>query len=168
MLRWWKRKTELERVESDFSANLRIIHDYGAVSLDLQLVNGSSRILWVEEAVVVLADLDANSQTSIASGQACLAIRQNIRSNEMLELSPVNAIYDAAGTPQGKYSFLIYIDVRYRVDEEWCHKSLDPYKVQMGALMLRSLRHLSWRGKRVTFPPMSPSLSTPDVKHVGG
>ena len=152
---WWKIKSELERVGNDFKANLRIIHDYGALLLVLLLENNSSRTVWVEEAVVVLTDLDASWQTSIQNGQAKLLIRQNVGPSETLEVSPVNAIYEAAGMPQGRYSSLMHIDVRYRLDEKWCHKTLDPYKVEMGALMLRSLRHSRWYEKKVRFTPSS-------------
>ena len=73
-----------------------------------------------------------------------MGVRQSIGPHEILELSPVNTIYEAAGRPQGKYSSIMHIDVRYRVDDKWCHKTLDAYKIKMGALMLLGLRHLRW------------------------
>jgi len=141
---WWKIVSQLEQVQSRFSANLRIIHDYGAMLLVLLIENNSNRTVWVEEAVVSLTELDADWQTSTENTQAILGVRQSIGPHEILELSPVNTIYEAAGRPQGKYSSIMHIDVRYRVDDKWCHKTLDAYKIKMGALMLLGLRHLRW------------------------
>jgi hypothetical protein len=156
---WWKIKSELERDRNDFKANLRIIQDYGALLLVLLLENNSSRTVWVEEAVVVLADLGASWQTSIEIGQAKLLIRQNVGPSETLEVSPVNAIYEAAGMPQGRYSSLLHVDVRYRLDEKWSHKSLGQYKIEMGALMLRSFRHSRWYEKKVKPTPQLDSVT---------
>jgi hypothetical protein len=112
-------------------------------------VNNASVTVWVEEAIVVLTDLDATWQTSIPTGQAKHKIRQNVRANESLVLSLVGAIYDAAGRPQGTYSCLVCIDVRCRVGEEWFSKTLDTCKVEMAALEVLGLRRSRWYEKKV-------------------
>jgi hypothetical protein len=102
-------------------------------------VTGAGKTVWVEEARVVLADLDATWQTSIPTCEAKHAIRQNVRANESLELSLAGAIYDAAGRAQGRYSCLIFVDVRCRVGEQWFNKALDTYKLEMTGLKARGL-----------------------------
>ncbi len=149
LFRWW-RKTEIksEHIEIDFAPKLRIIWDNGWVSLELLLVNDASMTVWVEEAIVVLTDLDANWQTSIPTGHARHEIRQNVRANESFGLSLAGAIYDAAGRPQGGYSCLISIDVRCRFGEEWFNKVLDTYKVEMTGLKARALHRSRWYDKK--------------------
>jgi hypothetical protein len=146
----WRRKTrtESEHIEIKFASQLRINRLDGGVSLNLLLVNDACVTVWVEEAMVVLADLDAIWQISIPIGQARHEIRQNIRANESVELSLVRAIYDAAGRPQGRYSCLIWVDVRFRVREEWLNKTLDSYKVEMTALKVLGLRRSRWYEKK--------------------
>jgi len=104
--------------------------------------------VWVEEATVVLTDLDANWQTSIPTGQARREIRQNVRANESLGLSLAGAIYDAAGRPQGRYSCLVYIEVHYRFDDEWFSKGLDTFRVEMGAFTVHGFHRLRWYEKK--------------------
>ncbi len=147
----WRRKneTESEQIEVAFAPELRIVRNDGWVSLELLLANDANVMVWVEEAIVVLTDLDANWQTSISTGQAKHEIRQNVRGNESLGLSLAGAIYDAAGRPQGKYSCLISVDVRYRVGEAWFNRTLDTYKVEMAALTVFELRRSRWYEKKI-------------------
>ena len=149
LFRWWPRtRADSEHMEIDFAPELRIIRDDGWVSLELLLVNNATMTVWVEEAKVVLADLDANWQTAIPTGQASHEIRQNVIAKEMLAISLARAIYDAAGRPQGTYSCLAYIEVHYRFDDEWFSKTLETYRVEMGALSVRGLHRLRWYEKK--------------------
>jgi len=127
---------------------LRINRDDGGVSLDLQLVNDAGMTVWVEDATIVLTDLDAIWQTSIPNGQARHEIRQNVRANESLELSLAGAIYDAAGRAEGRYACFMGVVVRCRVGEEWFNKALDTYRVEMTGLEARSLHRLRWYEKK--------------------
>ncbi len=88
--------------------------------LELRLVNRYRKTVWVEEASVVLADLDAIMQTVVPTGQARQPILQNIEPNETLSVSLARTIYDAAGRPHGPYSCLVLTNVRFRVFNEWC------------------------------------------------
>ena len=149
MFRWWRKiRTETGPAAINCALELSINRANGRVSLELFLANHVARTVWVEEAKVVLTGLDTSWQTSIPPGQAKREIRQHVRAHESLELSVAQAIYDAAGKPQGSYSCLICIDVRYRVGEQWFHKALDTFKVQMAGLKPRGLRRLRWRGKK--------------------
>jgi hypothetical protein len=136
-------------VQIDFSAGLRAFPDDGWVYLELLLGNRSHASVWVEDAVVVLSELEANWQTSVSTGQARHEILQNIRPNDTLRVSLVGAIYEAAGKPQGAYSCMVFADVRYRVGDEWFSRSLEGYRVEMAALTVFRLRRSWWFEKKV-------------------
>ena len=104
---------------------------------------------WVEEAKIVLTDLKVIWQTSIPTSQARREIRQNVRAHETLALSLARAIYYAAGRPQGTYSCLICIDVRYRLGEEWFNRTLDTHRVEMTGPAVLGLRRSRWYDKKV-------------------
>ncbi len=149
LFRWWRKPgSESEHIEIRFAPQLKINPNDGGGSLDLVLVNDAGMTVWVEEATVVLTDLDAIWQTSIPNGQARHEIRQNVRANESLVLSLVAAIYDAAGRAEGRYSCFMGVVVRCRVGEEWFNKALDTYRVEMTGLKARSLHRLRWYEKK--------------------
>jgi hypothetical protein len=149
LFRWWQKPgSESERIEIDFAPKLRIIRDNGWVSLELLLANRSKVTVWVEEARVVLSELDANWQTSIATGQAKHEIRQHVPPDDGLAMSLASAIYNAAGRPQGPYSCLVFTDVLCRVGDEWFSKALDTCRVEMAALTVIRLRRSRWYGKK--------------------
>jgi hypothetical protein len=138
--RWRKTKPEPADSQTDFSALLRIFRQDGWVYLELLLINRSEVTVWVEKATIVLSELKANWQTTTSSGQAKHDILQNIGPDDTLRVSFVRALYDAAGRPQGKYSCLVSIKVRYRMGDEWFNQKLDTYRVEMAALTAFSLR----------------------------
>jgi hypothetical protein len=101
-----KNKANSKSAQIKFAPKLRMTHKDGWAYLELQLVNRSSWGVWVEEATIVLIDLDAESQTAISTGEGKLAILQNIGLKDELSVSLAGAIFDAAGRPQGPYSSL--------------------------------------------------------------
>ena|ERR1700732_1343968 len=127
--RWLKTKPEPEGFQIDLSAQVRLFRQDDGAYLELFLVNRSDVIVWVEEAVVVLSNLEANWQTSISTGQARLKILHNIRPNETLGVSLAGSIYEASGRPQGKYSCMIFTNIHFRVGDEWFNKTVDECKV---------------------------------------
>jgi hypothetical protein len=150
LFRWWRKtRTESEHSKNDFAPKLRINRDDYGVTLELLLVNDASVTAWVEEAKVVLSDLEVIWQTSIPTGQAMREIRQNVGANETLGLSLARAIYYAAGRPQGIYSCLICVDVRYRLAEEWLNRTLDTHKVEMAGPAVLGLCRSRWYEKKV-------------------
>jgi hypothetical protein len=149
LFRRWRKTKPLPISQTDFSASLRLIREDGWVYLELLLANRSDVAVWVEEVTVVLSELEASWQTTIATGQSNHAILAYIGSDDVLSVSLVGAIYDAAGRPQGKYSCLVFNNVRYRVGDEWINQTLDAYKVEMAALTVFRLRHRRWFGKKV-------------------
>jgi hypothetical protein len=149
LFRRWRAKPAPGGFQIDFSAGLRVFPDDGWVYLELLLVNRSNVSVWVEEAAIVLSELEANWQTSVSTGQGRHEILQNIRPNDTLSVSLVGAIYEAAGKPQGTYSCTVFTDVRYRVGDEWLNKTLEGYRVEMAALTVFRLRRSWWFEKKV-------------------
>lgn len=146
---WWRKGgPESKPIQIQFAPTLRTTRDYGPQSLELLLVNRSSVMVWVEEAMVGLTELDASLQTSTSTCQARHAIHQIVRSQDALSVSLSSDIYDAAGRPQGKYSCLVFTDIRYRVGDEWLNKTLDPCRVKMAALTVVGLRRSRWHEKK--------------------
>src|SRR5579863_2435733 len=104
----WRRKNNVESnpAQIKFAPKLRITRQDGWMYLELFLVNRSSWTAWVEEATVVLNDLDANWQTGIPTGHINHKILQNVVPGDELSVSLAAAIYETAGRPQGQYSCL--------------------------------------------------------------
>jgi len=147
----WKRKNKAESKSAQikFFPKLITCRENGWLSLELLLENCSSWTVWVEEATVFLADLDAIWQSTDAAGQARHEIRQNVGANDTLGVSLAVAIYNAAGRPQGKYSCLVLTDVRYRVLDEWCDAKLETCRVEMAGLTVVGLHSARWYDKKI-------------------
>jgi hypothetical protein len=144
-----KNKANAKSAQIKFESKLGITHDDGSIYLELQLVNRSSWRVWVEEATVVLIDLDAESQTEISTGEAKLKILQNMRPSDELSVSLARTIYDAAGRPQEPYACFVLTNVLYRVFDEWCNAQLEAYRVEMAALSVIGLRRVHRDNKKI-------------------
>jgi hypothetical protein len=121
---------------------VRIKRFDGWVSLELDLVNRSSVTAWLEEAKLVITDLETNFQTALATSQVVHRIRQAIPPNETLSMSLAGSLYEAAGRPQGKYLFLVLGTVHYRIGEDWAEENIRPYRIEMAALSVLRLRRI--------------------------
>jgi hypothetical protein len=150
LLAWLqKNKANSNSPQIKFAPKLGITREDGWAYLELQLVNRSSWRVWVEEASVVLAHLDANYQTGVPAGKARYQIFQNVSPNETLSVRFAGVIYDAAGRPQRQYSCLVSTNVRYRSVDEWCDAKLQTYYVEMEALGVLSLHSERWYDKKM-------------------
>jgi hypothetical protein len=148
----------------NFEPQLVITREDTRTYLVLQLVNRSSSTVWVEEASVALADLDADRQTEVPTGRATNQILQNVRPKETFSVSLARAIYDAADRPQGPYSCLTLTNVRYRVFNESRNAQLETCRVEMAALTVVDLhraRSYDRKMKRIRGPVV---LTTYDRK----
>jgi hypothetical protein len=145
----WRRKNkgDSKSAQIKFAPQLTVTHEDGWTYLELQLVNRSSWAVWVEEANLVLADLNASMQTEPPTGQARYEILQNVRPNQTLSVRLARVIYDAAGRPQGPYSCLVLTNIRYHVFDEWCNAQLRTYRVEMAALTVVDLHSYRWYDK---------------------
>jgi hypothetical protein len=157
-------KTGSKPAQIKFAPKLRITRENGWVYLQLQLENRSGWTVWVQEAAVVLIDLNADSQTAVSNGQARHEVLQNVGPNDTLCVSLARAIYDAAGRPQGAYSCLVSTNVRYRVFDDWCTAKLETYRVEMAALKVRGLQRARWYDKKTKQSNGSLGLTTKEHK----
>ena len=144
-----KNKADSKSAHIKFEPKLRITRQDGWTYLELLLVNRSSWTVWVEEASVVLTDLDVNWQTRVPTGQVIHTIRQNVVPADALSVSLARAVYDVAGRPQGPYSCLVSTNVRYRVFNEWCNAQLETCRVEMTALTVLGLRREHWYRRKI-------------------
>lgn len=144
----------LHRTEIDLTPNLKISKNDGWFSLNLLLVNRSEIRIWAEEATITLTNLDATLQASIATCQATHIIRQPIGPRETLTLSLAEAVYEAAGNPQGTYGCIVSTTIRLRSGDRWLERVDQQRKLEMRALVPVSLRPLkrSEQPIGVTFP----------------
>jgi len=129
----------------DLEPELSITRKNGWALLDLVLQNRSDVPIWVEQATFAVADLDADFQGAAASGEGMLLIRETVRPRGMLRISLIETVYNAAGKPQGEYSFLISGVVRYRSQESsWFEITLQTYRVRMIAQSAIRLLRMRW------------------------
>jgi hypothetical protein len=128
------KKDNFSEVRIDLRTAVRITSFDGWVALELELINRSDVNLWIEEAKLVITDLEANYQTAPATGQQIHKIRQAVIPDECRSISLAGSLYDAAGRPQGPYSFLLWGTVHYRIDEDWAQANIRPYRIEMAAL----------------------------------
>jgi hypothetical protein len=135
-----------EITSSDITVHLRptehIASFDGWASLEMRLDNRSGFKAWMEDAELVTTDLDANFQTAVAIGKMSHQIRQTVHPNETLAMSITGSLYEAAGKPQGPYSFLLTGTVRYRIEEDWAQSNMPSYRIEMTALSVLRLRRI--------------------------
>jgi hypothetical protein len=138
--RWFPRNAAY-----DLEPELSITRKNGWALLDLVLVNHSKSPIWAEKATFAVADLDADFQGAVATNEGSLLIRETVRPGGMLRISLIETVYNAAGKPQGEYSFLVSGVVRYRAHENsWFEISLQTYRIRMIALSAIRLLQMRW------------------------
>lgn len=169
--RWRRnRHSVLQGMEVDIRPQLIFARDAVGGSLTLAVTNRSRIAVWAEEAKLVLSDLEAELQTSTATGQAILKIREFVAPKETLYISFVEALYDAAGRPQGEYSFVASTVLQCRADEndeEKFETSLPSYRARMVALGPIGLRRMRWFDKPAgrRGPDDTPALQRKDTSN---
>src|SRR5258706_14518437 len=84
---WRKIKSGTAQAAIKFMPKLTLNRNCGWTSLELLLVNNASMTVWLEEAVVVLTDLDTSWQTSITAGQTQNEILSKTRTNESIGIA---------------------------------------------------------------------------------
>jgi hypothetical protein len=108
-------------------------------------------MVWIEHASIELADVDATLQASIPTGPITQEILQYVQAKETLDVSVANAVYDAAGRPQGPYSCLLTANVRYCVFDEWCDARAATCRIAMAAINAVALHSARWYDKKMKF-----------------
>jgi hypothetical protein len=109
-------------------------------SVALLLANKSGAHVWTEEIEISLQELAAEEQTSVASCHEVHEIRQSVSPRDLLSISLMETIYNAAGRPQRKYSCLMLSVVRFKVGEKWFEEQLPAYRLKMRGLTVASIR----------------------------
>jgi hypothetical protein len=147
----WRRKNraDTKAAQIKFLPELEIARDEGWANLSLSLVNKSSFMIWVEDANVALAHVDAALQSSAPSRSITQQILQYVQPKASLNVSLANAVYDAAGRPQGPYTGLLQANVRYCVFDEWSEAATAPCRIAMAAINAIDLHPARWYEKKV-------------------
>jgi hypothetical protein len=147
----WRRKErdETKAAQIKFQPRLEIVREDGWADLSLSLVNQSSFTVWIEHVNIALADLNAKHQTSTPIEHFKQQILQYVGAKETLCVSVANAVYDAAGRPQGPYTSLLLANVRYSVFDEWCDIRAATCRIKMAAINVTDLHGARWYDKKM-------------------
>lgn len=147
----WRRKgrDETKAAQIKFQPRLEIVRENGWADFSLCLVNQSSFSVWIEHANIALADLHAKLQTTTPIEHLNQEILQDVGAKETLRVSLANAVYDAAGRPQGPYTCLLLANVRYWVFDEWCDARATTCRIEMAAINVTDLHGARWYDKKM-------------------
>lgn len=147
----WRRKGKDETMAAQikFRPRIEIVHQDGWEDLALLFVNQSSFTVWIENASIALAELKAEHQSTSPIGCHTHQVLQNVDVNGTLTVSVANAVYDAAGRPQGPYNCLLLANVRYSVFDEWCEASATTCRIKMAAMNAIDLHSARWYDKKI-------------------
>ena len=148
----WRRKgrEETKAAQIKFQPQVEIVREDGWADLSLLLVNQSSFTVWIEHANIALADLNAENQTTTPIGHHIQQVLQYVGPKETLCVSLANAVYDAAGRPQGPYTCLLLANVRYWVFDEWCDVRAATCRIKMAAINVTDLHGARWYDKKMS------------------
>ena len=171
-----RKEESFSEIQIDLSPAVRITTFEGSVALEL--VNRSDVKVWIEEARLVIAGLEANVQTFLPTGWQIHKVRQAVVPDERLSVSLAGGLYEAAGRPQGRYSFVLRGTVQYRIGEDWAQENIRPHRIEMAALSVLRVRRLrqesttaeAHKDQRITsgcLPQVSLSKETVMAKSVG-
>ena len=139
-IRRGKKHPAVQGKNFDFRPSIGFARQDGWKSVALLLENESDVHVWTEEIEFALNDLIANQQASEASCHEILKIHQTVSPNDMLPISLVETIYQAAGRPQRKYSCILSSIVRYRAGEKWFEEPMQTYRLKMIGLTVADIR----------------------------
>jgi hypothetical protein len=147
----WRRKgrDETKAAQIKFQPQIEIVRQDGWADLSLLLVNRSSFTVWIEHASISLADLTAKHQTAAPIARFEQQVLQYVGAKETLSISLANAVYDAAGRPQGPYTCLLLANVRYCVFDEWCDARAATCRIGMAAINVTDLHAARWYDKKM-------------------
>jgi hypothetical protein len=122
--------------------------DKAVGSLGVAISNRSHTEVWVEEATVNLVDVETDGET-YTPAQAVLKIREPVAPSECLYISLIDTVYNAAGRPQGVYSFTISALLRYRTDQsdEEFQQAFPLCHAKMNTLVPIGLCRMGWFDK---------------------
>src|SRR5579872_1565484 len=135
-VRTWRRNVGADPNDktSGFRPRIGFTRLDGMESLSLLLDNRSPDFVWAEEIEIILSELTADQQTAAPTCRGVQKIRQMVRDGDMLPISLAQAIYNAAGDPQRRYTCVLSSVLHYRIGDQWFEKEMETYRIRMTGL----------------------------------
>lgn len=153
-LRFWHDRAPSSKPidpEVNVKAELQVSRARGWTFFNLALANRSRMRIAVVDATFTISDLAAKFQATQPAKETTFKIRRTVNPGGLLGIEPVEHFYNAAGKPQGGYSFIVATTVRYRAHGDLFEQALPSYRVRMVALSPKDLRRIRWYNKPPEF-----------------
>jgi hypothetical protein len=169
-LRFWQDRAPTSKpVDPDINvrAELQVSRTHGWTFFNLVLVNRSRMRIAVVDATFTISGLVAKFQASPVTKETTFKIRRILTPGGLLGSGLVEQFYNAAGKPQGGYSFEVATTVRYRAHGDLFEQALPLYRVTMFALSPNSLQRIRWYNKPAATAPIAqhlPELDPADLR----
>jgi hypothetical protein len=154
---WQDRAPSSEPVdpEVDVQAELKATRSQGWTFFNLVLLNRSRMRVSVVDVTFSIIDLVAKYRAHPSTKETTFKVRRFVQPGDLLCVDLVELFYNAAGRPQGAYSFVVATTIRYRAHGDLFTQPLPLCRVKMVALSPNVLQRIRWYGKPVS-PPESP------------
>jgi hypothetical protein len=165
-LKFWKRRNapvcSPADPEVNVKAELSATRARGWIFFNLVLENRSRMAISVVDATFSIAGLAAKFQACPPNRETTAKIRCVVKPGEIFPVSLIELFYNAAGKPQGPYSFAVATTIRYRAHGDLFTQVLPLYRVKMIALSPNVLARVRWYDKPAN--PPEPVLRLPDLE----
>lgn len=164
-LKFWQDRapsSEPADPEVRVEAELKAIRTHGWTFFNLTLLNHSRMKIAVVDTTFSITGLVAKFQALSSAKETTFKVRRFIKPGDILNVDLVEIFYNAAGKPQGAYSFVVATTIRYRVHGDLFTQVLPLCRVKMVALSPNTLERLRWYSKPAS-PPV-PSRQLPELE----
>jgi hypothetical protein len=168
-LKFWQDRapsSEPADPEVRVEAELKATRTHGWTFFNLALLNRSRMKIAVVDATFSMTGLVAKFQALPPANETTFKVRRFIKPGDLLAVDLVELFYNAAGKPQGAYSFVVATTIRYRVHGDLFTQALPLCRVRMVALSPNALQRVRWYSKPASPPVPSrlPELEPADLK----
>ncbi len=164
-LKFWQDRapsSEPADPEVDVRAELKATRAQGWTFFNLVLLNRSRMRVAVVDATFSITDLTAKFQASPPTKETTFKLRRFVKPADLLCVDLVEIFYNAAGKPQGGYSFVVATTIRYRAHGDLFTQVLPLCRVKMVALSPNALQRIRWYNKPAI--PLGPSRHLPELE----
>jgi hypothetical protein len=166
---WQDRAPSSEPLDPEVrvEAELKATRTQGWTFFNLMLLNRSRMRIAVVDATFSITGLVAKFQAFPATKATTFKVRRFLTPGDFMHLDLVEIFYNAAGKPQGAYSFVVATTIRYRAHGDLFTQVLPLSRVRMVALSPNALRRVRWYSKPAGAPEPSrllPELEPADLK----
>lgn len=147
-------------------AELKATRTQGWTFFNLMLLNRSRMKIAIVDATFSITGLVAKFQAFPATKETTYKVRRFVTPGDLMHFDVVEIFYNAAGRPQGAYSFIVATTIRYRAHGDLFTQVLPLCRVKMVALSPNALERVRWYNKPASPPAPSrlPELEPADVK----